>query len=302
MDAQQLSELLVQGEGERLEFKTSMNQGAVKEGIQSAVAFVNTDGGRVMFGVTNDGDARGVQAGKDTLEKLANKIRDHTYPSLHAHIDTVAVARGKKVVILDVPRDRPPLVGSYLYSSRALDPGSPVDPFKLICLRRVGRSNQTVDFMVLRQPLPTDPRIRLTTLGYDWSDVTDQSLELKCRIWIEEASGSAHQVSIESEPRIGSVSRAFDDFPYPRSNSSQGRWLEAIAPFEITAPALIDEPIERFLLIANYMDDWGLGWRSVREMRVVRAPSATGKDVIESITSGAFERRITSLPAKVARV
>ena len=96
MESSKPLELIAGGESQTVEFKETLSSGAQREAMESLVAFANTDGGRVFFGVRDDGFVRGVEIGKDTLENMANKVRRHTYPSLP--VDTrhnVKIAREK---------------------------------------------------------------------------------------------------------------------------------------------------------------------------------------------------------------
>ncbi|KKK95233.1 hypothetical protein LCGC14_2674890, partial [marine sediment metagenome] len=74
-------------ESQTMEFKESLAQGTQSEAIKAMVAFANGQGGRVFFGVKDNGRARGVHIGGNTLEQLANRIKDHTYPTLPVFVD-----------------------------------------------------------------------------------------------------------------------------------------------------------------------------------------------------------------------
>ncbi len=190
--------LMTTGESQTLEFKESLGLRAA--GTRSLVAFANRDGGNVLFGVTNDGTLRGVTVGDTTLENLANFVTSHTYPSLPVHIESVKIA-GRSVVVAEAPSDRPPVIGLYLYSSDSLSPDDPVPAPQLAALRRVGRTNQQTDLMWLRPDMPTDPRLRIN-VGYPWVQEEDIGEQLSARVWIEQGSASAHEISFLTDPPV----------------------------------------------------------------------------------------------------
>jgi ATP-dependent DNA helicase RecG len=59
-------------ESKQVEFKTSFND----EAIVSLVAFANTQGGAVYIGVTDSGEVKGIQLGKETLADWINEVKN----------------------------------------------------------------------------------------------------------------------------------------------------------------------------------------------------------------------------------
>lgn len=155
-----MTSTLEEVEGQSVEFKTSLAEEA--DGIQALVAFANSRGGTVFFGVRDDGTVAGVDVGANTVENLACAIRDHTYPSLPVFVDEKAHGE-RNVVVAEVGADIPPVVGVYLYSSERLRSDAETESSQVQAFRRVGRVTQKEDFMRLRAPQPSDPRLRLTT-------------------------------------------------------------------------------------------------------------------------------------------
>ena len=94
-----LGKIVLRGESDTLEFKEST--GEWKEIIKIISAFANTKGGTVLIGINNSGKIYGVDIGKDTLEDLANKIKENTDPKIYPHIAT-KVMDGKSIIIIDV--------------------------------------------------------------------------------------------------------------------------------------------------------------------------------------------------------
>jgi Putative DNA-binding domain len=71
--------LLLAGESQTLEFKTSFD----KATVESLVAFANTQGGTVLVGVNDAGVILGVTLGKETLNEWLGQIKSAT-PAHHS--------------------------------------------------------------------------------------------------------------------------------------------------------------------------------------------------------------------------
>ena len=78
MTLQQMTALAASGESERLEFKTST--GTRREAAMTVCAYLNQDGGRVLFGVTETGAVVGQQVSERTIEELSAEIRQFDPP------------------------------------------------------------------------------------------------------------------------------------------------------------------------------------------------------------------------------
>lgn len=57
-----------------------------KEVIISLVAFANTDGGRVIVGIDDNGTVCGIDVGPETVQRYLNAIKTSTYPQLFPKI------------------------------------------------------------------------------------------------------------------------------------------------------------------------------------------------------------------------
>ena len=89
--------LLLAGESQTLEFKTSFDRAT----IESLVAFANAQGGTVLVGVKDKGDIQGVTLGKETLNEWLVQIKAATSPALIPDIEE-KTANGKTVVAIRV--------------------------------------------------------------------------------------------------------------------------------------------------------------------------------------------------------
>jgi ATP-dependent DNA helicase RecG len=107
MKPKNLSKLIGSSESTTIEWKPSLSQ--INEIIESIAGFSNTDGGRIFIGISKHGEAIGISIGKDTIEKLANRIAQHTEPRIHPHI-TVTKTDGKEIIVINVKESHDKLV------------------------------------------------------------------------------------------------------------------------------------------------------------------------------------------------
>lgn len=101
MEISQLLSQIKNGEGQHVEFKISFAE--EDKAIESLCAFTHAEGGRVFFGVSDNGNIVGVSIGKNTIENFANKLRSSTQPSLNPTIEAVDV-EGKTIVIVSIEK------------------------------------------------------------------------------------------------------------------------------------------------------------------------------------------------------
>ena len=78
MNSQSLKKLLLSGESETVEFKTSFG----KEAIETLVAFANTKGGTILIGVNDKGEVAGGKIGQEIIQNWVNQIKQNSSPSI----------------------------------------------------------------------------------------------------------------------------------------------------------------------------------------------------------------------------
>lgn len=81
----------------------------------SAVAFANTEGGKIFIGITDDGTVAGIENPDETMLQLGNMLRDSIRPDITMFTEYhTEMMKGKNVIVLSVQRGtaRP----YYLYS------------------------------------------------------------------------------------------------------------------------------------------------------------------------------------------
>ncbi|MBN8703401.1 MAG: putative DNA binding domain-containing protein [Bacteroidetes bacterium] len=93
-----IRKLITQGESETVEFKQSFNKQEISETLS---AMANRNGGVILIGVTNNGEVKGVQLGKETLQEWLNQIGQTTEPRLIPSLLEFKT-KGKSVVAIEI--------------------------------------------------------------------------------------------------------------------------------------------------------------------------------------------------------
>ncbi|MFQ5652754.1 MAG: ATP-binding protein [bacterium] len=114
MDASEVQKLVIQGEGQQLEFKRSLAE--LETAVRAVAAFANSNGGVVLLGVRDSGEIVGVEVGEHTKERLSTAITDSTDPIVYPSIEIIAV-EGKVVMAIKVEasQNRPHLCKGRAY-------------------------------------------------------------------------------------------------------------------------------------------------------------------------------------------
>jgi ATP-dependent DNA helicase RecG len=89
--------MLNAGESETVEFKLSFE----REAIETLVAFANTSGGKVFIGVSNKGEIKGTEVGKETVQNWINDVKQYTSQAIIPDAEAIKI-KGKNIVILSV--------------------------------------------------------------------------------------------------------------------------------------------------------------------------------------------------------
>ena len=89
--------LVASGESETLEFKAST--GTRREATMTVCAFLNQDGGQVLFGVAQDRAVSGQQVSERTIEELSAELRQIDPPAFPT-VERVPVSGGRDVVVV----------------------------------------------------------------------------------------------------------------------------------------------------------------------------------------------------------
>jgi len=92
-------ELIANGENQTVEFKRSSILSNPIELAKTMVAFANTNGGRILIGVCDDGTLEGLQADKRHEEFIMNVARDRCEPPLIPQFSVISKAEGAIYVV-----------------------------------------------------------------------------------------------------------------------------------------------------------------------------------------------------------
>jgi ATP-dependent DNA helicase RecG len=90
-----LVDIIEEGESEVREFKERFNTDA----IETAVAFANTRGGRIVIGVSDSGTLVAQEFPKEVLRDYVNRIATATEPSVIPEAEKLATSRGDVIVL-----------------------------------------------------------------------------------------------------------------------------------------------------------------------------------------------------------
>ncbi len=99
MDQEQLKALIQGGESTKVEFKESLKlHNQIGESVSG---LSNAKGGIIIVGFTDSGKISGVSIGDNTLERLANRIKLDTDPSIYPKISSSKLD-GKDIILIEV--------------------------------------------------------------------------------------------------------------------------------------------------------------------------------------------------------
>lgn len=177
MNRDELLKLIQEGESETVEFKESFDKGV----IEAAAAFANAKGGGILVGVSDKGEIKGVQIGKDTLRKWANQISQSTEPRVIPEIEIGEISE-KNLVIIGI-RDFP------------IKPVS----VKGRCFRRIGDSNRVMTTQEVAQ-------MHLHSVGMSWDRLPGQNATIadvdfeKVRKYIKKANETGRRKVQDENP------------------------------------------------------------------------------------------------------
>jgi len=145
-----LKKMIKGGETETVEFKASFD----KETLETSVAFANTKGGIILTGVSDKGEIKGIQIGKETLKDWTNQISQSTEPRIIPEIEIDQID-GEKVAVIRIREF----------------PIKPVST-KGRCFRRVKNSNR-----VMQPHEIGEMHFQSTGMSWDKLSVTNASLD-----------------------------------------------------------------------------------------------------------------------------
>jgi predicted HTH transcriptional regulator len=96
MDYKDVNRLIDQGEGFEVEFKRKVS--TPEKIARALIAFANTRGGHILFGVDDDGSIVGVESEKSEVDLIKQAGSDFCVPVIQPEIDIVPID-GKDVIV-----------------------------------------------------------------------------------------------------------------------------------------------------------------------------------------------------------
>ncbi len=97
MTEEQFFQIISQGESQTIEFKKSTSM--MREAIETIIAFANTEGGYLIFGITDDGAVIGQDVSDGTLKDIANSIKLNSDPKIYPTIEKIQINNKNCVVV-----------------------------------------------------------------------------------------------------------------------------------------------------------------------------------------------------------
>jgi len=100
MNYRELKELIEEGENLQCEFKLKFS---TEEKIaKEMIAFANTKGGYLIFGIDDDKEIVGVESEKEIASLVTTTAKEYCVPPLEIKIDFIEV-KGKEIVVVSIP-------------------------------------------------------------------------------------------------------------------------------------------------------------------------------------------------------
>lgn len=101
MDVNEVNRLAALGEGLHLEFKRRIPR--PERIVKELIAFANTEGGRLLVGVDDDGMVMGVRDAEEEAFALRQAMEQHCEPPLDYGLERVVVTPKREVIVVSVP-------------------------------------------------------------------------------------------------------------------------------------------------------------------------------------------------------
>lgn len=103
MDVAELKALISEGENFKIEFKRQFS--SVEKIAKELIAFANTKGGMILFGVDDDGTIYGVESEKSEIDLIREAAREYCEPPIEPIVQVIELNR-KDVVVAIVEESR----------------------------------------------------------------------------------------------------------------------------------------------------------------------------------------------------
>lgn len=112
MDITELKALISEGENFRIEFKRQFS--SVEKIAKELIAFANTKGGMILFGVDDGGTIYGVESEKSEIDLIYEAAREYCEPPIEPIVQVIGLNRKDIVVaIVEESRKKPHRLQDY---------------------------------------------------------------------------------------------------------------------------------------------------------------------------------------------
>ncbi|MCB0725922.1 MAG: ATP-binding protein [Ignavibacteriae bacterium] len=99
----ELHELIEGGENDRVEFKRKFS--STEKIAKEMIAFANSKGGKILFGIDDDKTVKGVESEKGELELISTAARFYCEPEIEFTTE-IMLYKSKDIVIVDIKESR----------------------------------------------------------------------------------------------------------------------------------------------------------------------------------------------------
>ncbi len=112
MDVAELKALISEGENFKIEFKRQFS--SIEKIAKELIAFANTKGGMILFGVDDDGTIYGVESEKSEIDLIYEAAREYCEPPIDPIVQVIELNRKDVVVaIVEESRTKPHRLQDY---------------------------------------------------------------------------------------------------------------------------------------------------------------------------------------------
>ncbi len=112
MDVAELKALISEGENFKIEFKRQFS--SIGKIAKELIAFANTKGGMILFGVDDDGTIYGVESEKSEIDLIYEAAREYCEPPIDPIVQVIELNRKDVVVaIVEESRTKPHRLQDY---------------------------------------------------------------------------------------------------------------------------------------------------------------------------------------------
>jgi len=94
--------LINSGEGEKVEFKQEL-PGHKANIVKEILSIANTDGGKILMGVSDDGEVVGVDDKQSMKERIRDLVKGHTRRRIPINIESRKI-EDDQILMIEVPR------------------------------------------------------------------------------------------------------------------------------------------------------------------------------------------------------